>query len=131
MPNEKCRYCDGTGKQKMPEGVRPDPLCVHCMGKGEMPCPAPLKVKVRNMTSNSSYTPVKNQFVIETPDGTYFQSYETVIAFRDNNGNVWLDSRSWDYSMTTGKYRNQFLGMDRKETEKAIKSGEIQLVDLN
>jgi hypothetical protein len=30
---------------------------------------------------------------------------------------VYLDSNAWDYSVTTGKYRNQFLGETKRETE--------------
>jgi hypothetical protein len=33
--------------------------------------------------------------------------------------------------MTTGKYRNQFLGETKKDTEAKIKSGEYILADLN
>jgi len=73
---------------------------------------------------------VKNQFIITTPDGEFFQSYNTVIAARIN-GKIYLDSGSWDYSVTTGKYRNQFLGETKKETEKKIKSGVYILTDLN
>jgi len=46
-------------------------------------------------------------------------------------GKVYLDNNKWDYSRTTGKYRNQFLGESKKETERKIKSGEYQLVNLN
>ena len=77
---------------------------------------------VMNMTSSSG-NKVKNQFLIWTDKGQYFQSYQTVIAFRDNEGNVTLDRGRWDYSTTTGKYRNSFLGMNKAQTEKAIKAG--------
>jgi hypothetical protein len=42
-----------------------------------------------------------------------------------------LDRSKWDYSQTTGKYRNQFLGETKKETEAKIASGEYELIDLN
>ncbi len=74
---------------------------------------------------------VKNQFLIKTEQGTYFQSYYSIIAFMDNSGNVALDKSLWTYSKTTGKYRNMFLGEDKKTTEKKIKSGEYKLVSLN
>ena len=51
-----------------------------------------MTAKVRQMTSNSSGNPVANQFVIYTDEGTYFQSYDSVIAFRDNNRRIILDS---------------------------------------
>jgi len=72
-----------------------------------------------------------NQFVITEENGEYFQSYETVIAFRGNDGNIVLDENAWNYSKTTAKYRNQFLGMDTKAVLSKIKSGEITLANLN
>ena len=74
---------------------------------------------------------VKNQFLITTDEGVYFQSYNTIIAFIDNKGKITLDEDSWDYSVTTSKYRNKFTGLTTQETKKNIESGEIQLRDLN
>lgn len=75
---------------------------------------------------------VKNQFEITTPDGIFFQSYDSLIAFKPNNGGkIQLDKTYWDYSKTTGKYRNQFLNENKKETERKIESGEYILTDLN
>ena len=67
-----------------------------------------------------------NQFIIhggiiQLPNDTYtgevFQSYKSIIAMKafecGNTGNsykIFLDEQYWDYSVTTGKYRNQFLG---------------------
>ena len=44
---------------------------------------------------------------------------------------IYLDNDTWDYSSTTGRYRNVFLGEDIHETRKKIKSGEYKLVALN
>ena len=75
---------------------------------------------------------VKNQFEIRTSEGVYFQSYNSIIAFIPfGEGKTQLDSKYWDYSVTTSKYRNQFLGEDKKATEKKIASGEYILADLN
>lgn len=81
---------------------------------------------------------VKNQFLITdyTPEGDLievFQSYDSVIAKKvyGKNPSITLDERYWDYSTTTGKYRNQFLGEEKKDTEKKIKSGEYKLTNLN
>ena len=38
---------------------------------------------------------------------------------------------SLDYLLKKRKYRNQFLGETKKETEAKIKSGEYILTDLN
>jgi hypothetical protein len=88
------------------------------------------KVSVSNMTSANCAREVPNQFIIETPEGYYFQSYNTIIAARIN-GKVYLDRDKWDYSTTTGKYRNQFLGEKKADTERKIASGEYTLTDLN
>lgn len=87
------------------------------------------KVKVRNMKSYLGNA-IPNQFIIETDDGIYFQSYNSIIAFK-RNGRVFLDDNYWGYSVTTGKYRNIFLNETKKETEKKIKMGVYQLVNLN
>jgi hypothetical protein len=87
-------------------------------------------MNVQNMTSNNG-NKIPNQFIIQAPDGLYFQSYRTVIAFKPLAGPLHLDRDRWDYSRTTSKYRNIFTGLTTKETERRIKSGEIVLVDLN
>lgn len=84
----------------------------------------------RNMLSAAGNR-VANQFIISTDDGEYFQSYETVIAFRPYSGKILLDINSWDYSVTTGKYRNDFLGEKKAETQRSIDAGHYELVDLN
>ena len=74
---------------------------------------------------------VKNQFIVTDDNGaTFFQSYSTLIA-KKQNGKITLDKDSWDYSKTTGKYRNLFLGEDKKETERKIQDGTYQLANLN
>jgi len=99
-------------------------------------------MKVRNMT-NKNGRAVPNQFIIEAGGQGFlgnfikrevFQSYDSIIAIRT----VWpdgtiieLDRQYWDYSKTTGKYRNQFLGETKKETQAKIKSREYVLADLN
>ncbi len=76
---------------------------------------------------------VPNQFIITDGEVSYFQSYDSVIArINHTHGRaVQLDEKCWNYSVTTGKYRNQFLNETKKETEKKIKSGEYILTDLN
>lgn len=88
-------------------------------------------VKVENMNSPKSGYPVANQYRIWTADGVYFQSYRTLIAFAPYIGKKVLDINDWDYSRTTMKYLNEFLGHNVAETRKRIKSGEYKLEDLN
>lgn len=92
-----------------------------------------MKVNVRNMESERSGRVVANQFIISTDDGRYFQSYGSVIAFVPFGGfnKTQLDTNRWDYSVTTGKYRNQFLGEGIAETRAKIASGEYVLTNLN
>lgn len=89
------------------------------------------KMNVRNIRSNKG-NEIPNQFEVTTEKGKFFQSYKSVIAFIPfGGGKTQLDSAYWDYSKTTGKYRNIFLGEDKKETERKIKTGEYELTDLN
>ncbi len=87
-------------------------------------------VKVQNMQSSRG-NDVPNQFELFTEKGKYFQSYSSVIAFKPFDGKTVLDESKWDYSRTTGTYRNQFLRETKKETEAKIKSGEYVLGNLN
>jgi hypothetical protein len=90
-------------------------------------------MKVSNMTSSKG-TKVANQFIIHTPEATYFKSYDSIIIktfFECGNRVVLLDSYYWDYSKTTAKYRNLFLGETTKETQAKIDKGIYKLIDLN
>ena len=69
----------------------------------------------------------QNQFVICDGKGNeYLQSYNSIIVKRDINNNISL-GKNWDYSKTTGKYRNLYLNETKKETEAKIKSGEYTI----
>lgn len=99
-------------------------------------------MKAENMLSPNGRE-VPNQFIITEygrgANGNYikkevFQSYKSVIAeriFWNDKTETTLDNYYWDYSSTTGKYRNKFLGETKDETEKKIKSGEYKLANLN
>lgn len=80
---------------------------------------------------SSNGNDIPNQFIIRTDEGTFFQSYKSIIVFEAKDRTVYLDADKWDYSVTTGKYRNQFLGETKKETEAKIKSGVYKLTNLN
>lgn len=71
-----------------------------------------------------------NQFIIKAGDKETFQSYETTICVVEN-GKIVLDIGALSYSKTTSKHLYIFLGMDRKQIEKGIASGEIAVKDLN
>ena len=92
------------------------------------------KISVSNMHSTSG-NKVPNQFEIYGRDNDgfqfrIFQSYYTTIAkiYKDK---VFLDVNHWQYSTTTGKYRNIFLNEKKADTQKKIASGEYTLINLN
>jgi len=85
--------------------------------------------KVQNMTSNKG-NKIANQFIIYTDNGSIFQSYNSTIVKIDS-GKIYLDESKWNYSTTTGKYRNIFLNENINTTRKKIKSGEYILTNLN
>ena len=93
-------------------------------------------MKVENMTSSNGNR-VANQFIITNDKigETVFQSYGSAIVLIHRTPNakdkVFLDRDKWDYSKTTGKYRNTFLSESKAETQKKIDSGEYILTDLN
>jgi hypothetical protein len=99
------------------------------------------------MESPKTGRAIPNQFIIEDatitytsrtgekitpPRGRMFQSYDSNIAFKGYTGPcVVLDVNKWDYSRTTGKYRNEFLKESMADTRRKIESGEYILEDLN
>ena len=86
-------------------------------------------MKIQNMTSNNTGKAIANQFQINTSKYVAFQSYDSMIAaIVHKTGKTAIDSNYWDYSVTTGKYRNQFLGENKAATQKKIASGEYILV---
>jgi len=91
-------------------------------------------MKVENMTSNNG-NKIANQFIITTDNEEYFQSYKSIIAKKVLMNNqffmIYLDKNYWDYSVTTGKYRNIFLNETKKETQKKIDNGTYILTNLN
>lgn len=90
-----------------------------------------MKTSVYNMESSGGNS-VPNQFIILDENGNeFFQSYESIIAVKRTNGKIELDSNYWDYSKTTGKYRNLFLNETKAETQAKINSGVYVLTNLN
>ena len=81
---------------------------------------------------NSNGNPAANQFVINTEHGQYFQSYDTVIAFKPNTGCTPVLSDMWDCSQTTLKHLKLFLGTSesKKQLQKRIDNGSL-IVDTS
>jgi hypothetical protein len=87
-------------------------------------------MKVSNITGVKG-NKIANQFIIRDDNGIeYFQSYKSIIA-KVSNGQVYLDEFYHNYSRTTSKYRNLFLGLNSKQIEDKIKNSEFILTNLN
>lgn len=80
-------------------------------------------LKVGNIYYNDRN--VVNQFLIyyteNNKDYKIFQSYDSMIVKWENNKIVEVGN-DWDYSRTTGKYRNLVTGMNKKQFEKMLKN---------
>jgi len=90
-------------------------------------------MKVSQLT-NDKGNKVNNHFIIYDSEYTIFRSYNSNIiktTFEDGERKVYLDSYYWNYSKTTAKYRNQYLGETTKEIETKIKTGVYSLTNLN
>jgi hypothetical protein len=78
-------------------------------------------LKVENIANNGKSVP--NQFLISYIENNkeykIFQSYSSIIL-KWENGNLIEVGADWDYSRTTGKYRNILIRMNKKEFEKIL-----------
>tara|TARA_R110000787_G_scaffold271946_1_gene379295 strand:- start:1022 stop:1285 length:264 start_codon:yes stop_codon:yes gene_type:complete len=79
-------------------------------------------MRVLNLISSKG-NKVPNQFEVISDKGRFFQSYKSMIVFIPNDGSPVQLGSDWDYSRTTSKYRNQFLGESTKEIESKLNKG--------
>ena len=117
----------------------------------------PFKIEEKNFKSSLEEYSRVQQYYIES----IFQSYQSLIAIKgyelremqnsdtfedgiyclSDDWDLWdkdlnkpliiLDYNHWDYSTTTGKYRNIFLNENKSLTQKKINANIYSLVDLN
>ena len=85
-------------------------------------------MKVSNFEKNGKRVP--NQFILASQGVKIFQSYNNIIVKMEED-KIYLDAKYYNYSGTTSKYRNLFLGDTAKEVEQKIKSGQYILTNLN
>ena len=93
---------------------------------------------VRNATSPRTGRPVANQFIIETNNHSYLQSYNSLVAvvYWDNEAKRYYAALGpdWDYSVTTMKYVYQFLNeaydsetkWNKTKVWEAVENGDIK-----
>ena len=94
-------------------------------------------IGVEQMTSRSGNV-VPNQTILSDMTGKTFVSYGSKIVYqskdRASDGlplEIIVDENYWDYSRTTGKYRNEFMNMGVQDVRDHIKEGRIQVGTLN
>ena len=79
-------------------------------------------LKIINVVNNGRS--VANQHIVRYTDNgkliKIFQSYNSMII-KWINGEIMEVGGDWNYSKTTGKYRNILSGMDKKAFEKMLK----------
>ncbi len=71
--------------------------------------------------------PSQNSAIVYHRNGSALYIYNTLIAIK-LSGKVYLSDK-WDYSITTGKHRNAYLGETKKQTEAKIASGEYTVLE--
>ena len=89
-------------------------------------------MRVSNMNSPRTNRPVANQFEITDGCKHLFQSYNSPIVEIDYSNHVITVYRDYNYSVTTAKYRNEYMrehGFDEmasgKGFEKFLNLGQI------
>jgi hypothetical protein len=91
-----------------------------------------MMMEIRNLVGNDGDIP--NQYLINDGNDIYYKSYDTIIikiTYINDKKTVYLSREYWNFSKTTNKYRNLFLGKTTKEIQELIKSGEYILTELN
>lgn len=80
--------------------------------------------KIRTLT--------KNQVVVSFTDGSeVFNSYGKNIVAYTGKGTIYFDTNYLDYSTTTSKWINKYMGVDSKWVKDAIKNKIIKFKNLN
>ena len=79
-------------------------------------------LKVQNLKHNGRQVPNQIEIFYEDNNKYYkiFQSYNSMIIKWENSKIIEV-GKDWDYSKTTGKYRNLLTRKNKKEFEKMLK----------
>ena len=78
-------------------------------------------IQVQNVRIMGKEVPNQFEIFYKTNNKHYkiFQSYNRMIL-KWENGKIIEIGADWEYSRTTGKYRNLLTGMNKKEFEKML-----------
>lgn len=80
-------------------------------------------LQVQNVYNNGRNVPNQFEIYYEKDNKSYkvFQSYSSMII-KWENGRIIEIGNNWDYSRTTGKYRNLLTRTTKKEFEKMLEN---------
>lgn len=67
----------------------------------------------------------KNMYI--STCGNILKSYDKIIVVK-KGGEIYLNADYYDYSTTTSRHRNLFLGVDSKQFNKNLREGRYKLV---
>lgn len=70
----------------------------------------------------------KNMYVSSC--GCFVKSYDKIIIVK-RNGKIYLNADYYDYSISTARHRNYYLGVNSKEFEKNVKNGCYEFISDN
>lgn len=87
-------------------------------------------IKVEPLMTRGGYAAYM-QYRIRGEGVTFFQSYNRTIAAIYDDGEIYLDVQYWDSSSTSARYREQFLGVGKKELKALLRSGVYKFANLN
>lgn len=85
--------------------------------------------KLGEMTRTEQFDNKPNQYAITFDKGEILQSYDSIIVVRRYKDNQIFIGQNWNYSRTTAKYRNMYLGETTAETQAKIDSGEYKMLN--
>lgn len=71
-----------------------------------------------------------NMQIEHTNNGLVCRSYGKIIAINNLDG-ITLDSYYYNYSVTTAKHLNKFLGLNSKSFNQALKANKFKFTNLN
>lgn len=74
--------------------------------------------------------PWRNQYILKAEEGDYLQSYDSIVALKTTDGRVILHPEYYNYSATTAKVRDAFLGITREQFTQNMKDGKYILQSL-
>ena len=77
-----------------------------------------------------------NHIVIYVKGGKYLQSYDKIIAFvneprEGESRKVYLDKEYWNFSKSTARHRNSFLGLSNSYVNDAVRNNVFIMKNLN